>query len=201
MPAERSSSVSTHARVRGLLTAYDRPARLPLMTMEEPSNRNLAATVSFAATFFFLFAVTEALAQVSPAKSAAPAPRAQISAAELVRSAMNHDISNWEKEKNYTFVQRIEQRELDSDGTIKSTKSETEEIIFLYGQPYAHLRKPNKQPLSNNEEKKEKKKQKKTMKKRPQEGAAERKKELADFDRPHKKKHNRKSTLLNSSHM
>jgi hypothetical protein len=159
------------------------------MTMEEPSNRNLAATVSFAATFFFLFAVTEALAQVSPAKSAAPAPRAQISAAELVRSAMNHDISNWEKEKNYTFVQRIEQRELDSDGTIKSTKSETEEIIFLYGQPYAHLMKRNDQPLSDSEARKVENKLNETMEKRAHESAAERQKRLADFDRRHHEEH------------
>jgi len=81
---------------------------------------------------------------------------------------MEHDVSNWEKETNYTFVQRIEQRELNSDGGVKSTKSETEEIMFLYGQPYAHLVKRNDQPLSDSEARKVEKKLNDTMEKRRQ---------------------------------
>src|SRR5579864_1416550 len=82
---------------------------------------------------------------------APPPPVEQLSAKEMVRRAMQHDVTNWEQEKNYTFVQRIEQHEINPDGSAKTGKSETEEIIFLYGQPYAHLIKRNDQPLSDAE--------------------------------------------------
>jgi hypothetical protein len=116
--------------------------------------------------------------------SAAPLPPN-----EIVRRAMEHDVSNWEKQTNYTFVQRIEQRELDSDGRVKFTKSSTEEIMFLYGQPYAHLIKRNDQPLPDSESRKVEKKLNDTMEKRRQETPADRQKRLADFDRRHREEH------------
>ena len=67
-----------------------------------------------------------------PAQAPSQPPVPPPSAKEIVRQAMQHDVHNWEQEKNYTFVQRIEQRELNPDGSVKSTKIETEEIIFLY---------------------------------------------------------------------
>jgi len=118
-----------------------------------------------------------------------PTPVAPPPANEIVRRAMEHDVSNWEKETNYTFVQRIEQRELNSDGGVKSTKSETEEIVFLYGQPYAHLIKRNDQPLSDSEARKVEKKLNDTMDKRRQESPTDRQKRLADFDRRHREEH------------
>ena len=116
-------------------------------------------------------------------------PVAPLTANEIVHRAMEHDLSNWQKETNYTFVQRIEQRELDSDGRVKSTKSETEEIIFLYGQPYPHLIKRNDQPLSDSEARKVEKKLNDTMEKRRQETPGDRQKRLADFDRRHREEH------------
>ena len=116
-------------------------------------------------------------------------PVAPLTANEIVHRAMEHDLSNWQKETNYTFVQRIEQRELDSDGRVKSTKSETEEIIFLYGQPYGHLIKRNDQPLSDSEARKVEKKLNDTMEKRRQETPGDRQKRLADFDRRHREEH------------
>src|SRR5262249_20637814 len=124
-----------------------------LMNTREPSNPKLSPPACRVLALLVVIACA-AFAQAhrrqaapSPAPAAAPPP----SANEIVRRAMEHDVSNWEKETNYTFVQRIEQRELNSDGTVKSTKSETEEIIFLYGQPYAHLIHRNDRPLSDSE--------------------------------------------------
>ena len=110
-------------------------------------------------------------------------------AKEMVRRAMQRDVSNWEQEKNYTFIQRIEQRELNSDGSVKSNKSETEEIIFLYDQPYAHLIKRNDQPLSDAEARKVEKKLNDTMQKRRGETPADREKRLADFEKRHREEH------------
>ena len=102
---------------------------------------------------------------------------------------MEHDVSNWRKQTNYTFVQRIEQRELNSNGSVKATKSETEEIIFLYEQPYARLIKRNDQPLSESEARKVEKKLNDTMEKRRQESPADRQKRLADFEKRHHEEH------------
>jgi hypothetical protein len=125
------------------------------------------------------------ITQTAQQKSAAP----QLSANEIVRRAMQHDVNNWEQEKNYTFVQRIEEREMNGDGSIKSQKSQTEEIIFLYGQPYAHLVKRNDQPLTDTEAKKVEKKLSDTMDKRSHETPAERQKRLADFEKHHQDEH------------
>lgn len=102
---------------------------------------------------------------------------------------MLHDVNNWEQEENYTFVQRIEQRELNADGSRKTQKSETEEIIFLYGQPYAHLIKRNDQPLSDVEAKKVEKKLDDTMEKRKNETPEDRRKRLQDFEKRHQEEH------------
>jgi hypothetical protein len=120
-----------------------------------------------------------------PTSPAAPPP----SAKEIVRRAMQRDVSNWAQEKNYTFIQRIEQRELNADGRVKSNKSETEEIIFLYDQPYAHLIKRNDQPLSDAEARKVAKKLNDTMEKRRAETSSEREKRLAEFEKRHREEH------------
>src|SRR5690349_139113 len=106
-------------------------------------------------------------------------PASPPSAKEIVRRAMERDVRNWEQEKNYTFLQRIEQRELNSDGSFKSQKSQTEEIIFLYEQPYAHLIKRNDQPLPDSEARKVENKLNETMQKRKNETPEDRRKRLA----------------------
>jgi hypothetical protein len=124
-----------------------------------------------------------------PIQTPSQPPAPQLSAKEIVRQAMQHDVNNWAQEKDYTFVQRIEQRELNPSGTVKSTKAETEEIIFLFGQPYAHLIKRNDQPLSDSESQRVEKKLNDTMQKRSQETPEERQKRLADFEKRHHDEH------------
>jgi hypothetical protein len=86
-------------------------------------------------------------------------------------------------------MQHIEERELNGDGSLKSRKSQTEEIIFLYGQPYAHLIKRDEKPLSGSEVRKVEKKLNDTTEKRRNESPAEREKRLADYQRRHKEEH------------
>jgi hypothetical protein len=102
---------------------------------------------------------------------------------------MQHYLNNWKQEENYTFLQQIEERELNGDGSVKSSKSETKEIIFLYGQPYAHLIKRNGQPLSDGEARNAEKKLNDTMEKRSHETPEERQRRLADFEKRHQDEH------------
>jgi len=149
--------------------------------MRESSNAKLSPLTSL---IIFILVLASARAQ-----EAAQPPGAPPSPKEIVRRAMEHDVSNWRKQTNYTFVQRIEQRELNSDGSVKSTKSETEEIIFLYGQPYAHLIKRNDQALSESEARKVENKLNDTMEKRRKESETDRQKRLADFEKRHHEEH------------
>jgi hypothetical protein len=129
--------------------------------------------------------------QASRTKAAPPPnpPTPQLPAKEIVRRAMEHDISNWQRETDYTFIQRIEERELNSDGGVKSNKSQTEEIIFVYGQPYSHLIKRDDKPLSDSEARKVEKKLNDIMDKRSHEAPADREKRLADFQKHHQEEH------------
>jgi hypothetical protein len=123
----------------------------------------------------------------TPLQAAPSSP--PLSAHEIVSRAMKRDLNNWEMEKNYTFVERVEQRELNSDGSLKSEKSATEEVVFLYGQPYTHLIRRNDKPLSQDEARKVEKRFKDTMDKRSHETAAERQQRLVDFDKHHQQEH------------
>jgi hypothetical protein len=155
--------------------------------MQEPLNGKRKSAVGL---IVLLAVMSLELAAGQPSSTAAPASAASpLTPKEIVRRAMEHDVNNWEQEKNYTFLQRIEQRELNSDGSLKSTKSETEEIIFLYGQPYAHLIKRNDQPLSDLDAKKVEKKLSDTMEKRGHETPMEREKRLAEFQKRHQDEH------------
>ena len=152
--------------------------------MQKPLNGKRRSAVGL----IVLLAVTSLeFAAGHPSSTADPAT--PLTPKEIVRRAMEHDINNWEQEKNYTFLQRIEQRELNSDGSLKSTKSETEEIIFLYGQPYAHLIKRNDQPLSDPDAKKVEKKLNDTMERRGHETPTERERRLAEFQKRHQDEH------------
>ena len=158
-----------------------------MLTIREPSNAKLNPPASIITTLTLVL-VGVALSQ-DQNKQALQASVSVPSPKEIVRRAMEHDLNNWKKETNYTFVQRIEQRELNSNGSVKSAKSETEEIIFLYGQPYAHLIKRNDQPLSDSEARKVEKKLNDTMDKRRQESPGDRDKRLADFEKRHHEEH------------
>lgn len=157
-------------------------------------NLSKASTVRFSGLVFCLAVVgTGAIAsQTSRVKQPpvqVPSTPPPPSARDIVQRAMQHDVASWKQEKNYTFIQRIEEREINSDGSLKSDKTETEEIIFLYGQPYSHLIKRNDQPLSDADAKKVEKKLNDTMEKRSHETPEERQKRLADWDKRHEEEH------------
>jgi hypothetical protein len=52
-------------------------------------------------------------------------------AAEIVRKSLDRDQSNFERLKNYTYQQRSEAREYDSNRKLKKTEVETFEILML----------------------------------------------------------------------
>lgn len=97
---------------------------------------------------------------------------------DLVRRVAENDISNNQKAKNYTFIQRTVQRKLDGDGSVKSTETKTFEIMQLYGEQVARLIEKDDKPLSDKDAAKEEEKIQKVIKKRSGESEQDRNKRL-----------------------
>jgi len=142
-----------------------------------------------------LIAVAVALARaqdVAPASASAvqSETRASANAAEsapdahaIMQKAVAKDIVSWQAAKDYTFLQRTQEDALDSDGRVKSSKSETSEIMVLYGEPFERIVAKNDQPLPENEQKKQNEKFEKETRKRENETPEERQRRLQKYEK------------------
>src|SRR5258707_15415145 len=90
------------------------------------------------------------LALASIAIAAAQAPDAR----EIVHRSLEANEQNWKIARNYTFLQRTEERQIDSAGATKSEEIKTFDITLLEGSPYIRLVERDDHPLSPAEEKK-----------------------------------------------
>jgi hypothetical protein len=79
-------------------------------------------------------------------------------AAEILRRSIEHDASNVERLKNYTFVERNEERMYDGAGRVKSSESQTYEILILAGRPWGRLIERNDKPLEPKDARREQEK-------------------------------------------
>ena len=105
----------------------------------------------------------------------------------VVRKALAYNSRILDMLRNYAFVQRVEERQKDAGGRIKSTEVETYDILILYGEPYRRLTARDDKPLSPKDQKKEEDKLAKLSAKRQRETPAEREKRLAEFRREREK--------------
>ena len=105
----------------------------------------------------------------------------------IVRKALEYNSRTLDLLRDYAFVQRTEQREKDSSGRVKSTESETHEILILYGEPYYRLVARDDKPLSAKDQKKESDKLAKLSAKRRSETAEERRKRIDEYHRKRQK--------------
>ena len=79
-----------------------------------------------------------------PRTNAAPTLNQSVSdglpdARQIMQRAVAKDVVNWQAAKDYTFLQRTQEDVLDGDGATKSSKSETSEILVLYGEPFERV--------------------------------------------------------------
>ncbi len=58
---------------------------------------------------------------------------------DLIREAAEKDIENDKKQRDYTYIERENERKLDGDGQVKSSESRTYEIMVLYEEPVRKL--------------------------------------------------------------
>lgn len=102
---------------------------------------------------------------------------------EIVRKSVEANERNWKVARNYTYTEREEQRNLQSDGSVKWRQSHTYEVTMLEGQPYYRAIQKDDQPLSPKEEKKEQEKLEKSIHEREKETPEERAKRIAQYEK------------------
>jgi hypothetical protein len=98
---------------------------------------------------------------------------------ELIRKSADNDLENTKRQRDYTYVQRTEQRNLDGKRHVKSRESKTYEIMVLSGEPVRKLIARDDRPLSEKDVKKEDDKIQKLIAKYQKENESQRRKRIA----------------------
>jgi len=115
----------------------------------------------------------------APAGTASPADSlSQDQIRQIIRKSADNDIENDKKLRNYTYVERQEEKHLNGKGDIKSTEVKTYDVMEIYGEQVEKLISKDDQPLSEKDAKKEDEKIQKLIDKRKDESADDRDKRL-----------------------
>ena len=104
---------------------------------------------------------------------------------ELIRRCAENDLKNDKMLRDYTYVERQQMRRVNGKGEVKSTETETYDVMEIYGEPVQKLIAKNGKPLSAKDAQKEDEKIQKLIDKRKHESDSDRKKRLekAEKDR------------------
>ena len=106
---------------------------------------------------------------------------------EIVRRAVERLDQNLKVARNYTFLERTETRELDSNGRVKSRKVQLYDVTLLEGSPYRRLVGKDDHPLSADEERKEQQKLDESIAQRRKETPEQRAKRISDWENRRRK--------------
>ncbi len=94
-------------------------------------------------------------------------------AKEIIQQSVQRDLLNFERLKNYTYVEHDEDKTFDRRGKIKKTERETYEVMILGGHDYERLIERDDKPLSSKEARKEEDKLDKEVERRKHESEAD----------------------------
>ena len=97
---------------------------------------------------------------------------------ELLRRAEEKDLENDKQQRDYTYIERVEQHKLDGRGGVKQVESRTSEVLEIYGDPVTRLPAKDDKLLPPDEAKKEEEKIQKIIDKRKNESEDDRRKRL-----------------------
>ncbi|MGB7555424.1 MAG: hypothetical protein WBM04_13710 [Candidatus Korobacteraceae bacterium] len=119
-----------------------------------------------------------------PAKPAEPSAQAALSALSqeqirnLIRLSADNDLENDKKQRDYTYVEREQERRLNGKGQVKSTETKTYDVLEIYGEQVQKLIAKDDKPLSAKAAQNEDEKIQKLIDKRKNESESDRKKRL-----------------------
>jgi hypothetical protein len=95
---------------------------------------------------------------------------------QLLRVVADKDMENDKRLRNYTYIERDEERKLDGKGDVKSVDVTTYEVMELYGEQVQRLIEKDDKPLDAEDSAKEERKIQKVIDKRKNESEADRRK-------------------------
>ena len=102
---------------------------------------------------------------------------------ELLRRAEERDLENDKRQRDYTYIERVERHTLDKQGGVKKSEAWTSEVLEIYGELVERRTAKDDQPLPASEAKKEDGKIQKLIDKRKNESEEERRKRLEREDK------------------
>jgi hypothetical protein len=103
-----------------------------------------------------------------------PKTAAKPDAQAIIRKSLERDFYNFNSVKDYTYIEREEDREYDGNGKLKKTESSTNEVLILAGRPYEKEIAKNDKPLPEHDARKEQEKMDKELVKREHMSASDR---------------------------
>jgi hypothetical protein len=106
---------------------------------------------------------------------------------EIVRRSVELDRKNTEISRNYTYLERQDEREVDGSGKVKNVELRTYDVTKLEGSPYRRLVAINDKPLSPQDQKKEEEKLRKSIEDRKKETPEARERRIAEWYRKQEK--------------
>jgi len=116
-----------------------------------------------------------------PAPPADPVAKETLSEAQiqqLIRVCANNDLENDKRQRDYTYIEREEDRSIGGKGEVKSNESKTYDVMEIYGEPVRKLIAKNDKPLSAKDAQKEDEKIQKLIDTRKNESDSDREKRL-----------------------
>jgi hypothetical protein len=108
-------------------------------------------------------------------------------ARDIVKRSVELDQYNWQRMKDYTWIARQTDRDLDSSGRVKSEKTEEWETVVIYGEPHHRMLERDGKPLSAQDQRKEQAKLDQAVAKREQETPEQRAHREAQYEKEREK--------------
>jgi hypothetical protein len=97
---------------------------------------------------------------------------------EMVRQVAEKDDENDKRQRDYTYVERVEEHKLNGKGDVTSTETRTYDVLEIYSEQVRRLTAKNDKPLSAKDAAKEEEKIQKVIDKRKNESESQREKRL-----------------------
>jgi hypothetical protein len=97
---------------------------------------------------------------------------------EIVRQVAEKDDENDKRQRDYTYVERVEEHKLNGKGAVTSTETRTYDVLQIYSEQVRRLTAKNDKPLSAKDAAKEEEKIQKVIDKRKNESDSQREKRL-----------------------
>ena len=116
-----------------------------------------------------------------------PASLCSQDAREIVRTSVTRDQANWLRAKDYTWTVHRVERQLDSNGRIKSEKREAWDTLILYGEPHKRYTERNSRALTPDELRKQQQRLDQEIGRLRDESPQQKERRLADEERKRRK--------------